>query len=232
MASINGTLREMRCLVCLILLVTASAGAQDTEDARALLQKTESLARSVKNWRAEVVETSHISGHGINLQDQVHIKIAAQSPLKMRRENSGSDQTILVCDGIESLYMGDGHNYYRGSATTNPDCDFPLSSFYKLQKDFVSASIVAHDQVVLADGNHICDVVRAEWKSAGSNVVRTMCIDPTSGFIWRDVTDTNNAVMRSVETTTFTSYENNPTFPPDTFKISIPPGAVEAKPPI
>jgi outer membrane lipoprotein-sorting protein len=109
MAEHHGTLRGMYGLVCVILLVTAGAFAQDTEDARALLQKTESLARSVKSLRAEVVEISQISGHGMNMQDQVHIKIATQSPLK-RRENSGSHQTVLVCDGADSFYTGDGHS--------------------------------------------------------------------------------------------------------------------------
>src|SRR5216683_2717866 len=132
----------MYALVCLILLVAAGGGAQDTNDASALLQKAESLARSVKSWRAEIVETSQVSGHGMNLQDQVRVKIAAQAPLKMRRENSGDDQTVLVCDGSESFYMGDGHNYYRNSAKANQDCDFPLRSSYQLGKDPVSVLIV------------------------------------------------------------------------------------------
>jgi outer membrane lipoprotein-sorting protein len=186
----------------------------------------------VKSWRAEIVETGQVSGNGMDLQDRVHVKIAAQAPLKMRRENSGDDQTILVCDGAESFYSGDGHNYYRNSAKINQDCDFPLGSSYQLGKDPVSVSIVGHDHVGLADGNHGCDVVRAEWKVAAGGSVRTMCIDPTSGLILRDVTEINSESMRSVRTATFTSYESNPTFPPDTFKFSIPQGAVEAKPPI
>jgi len=218
----------MYALVCLILLVAAGDGAQDTNDAKALLQRAESLARSVKSWRAEIVQTGQISGHGMNLRDQVRTKIAVQAPLKMRRENSGDDQTVLVCDGTESFYMGDGHSYYRNSAEANQDCNFPLSSSYQLPKDPVSVSIVGHDRIALADGSHACDVVLAESK----NAVRTMCIDPTSGFILRDVRTFNNEGIQSVTTATFTSYESNPTFPPDTSKFSIPLGAVEAKPPI
>jgi outer membrane lipoprotein-sorting protein len=61
-----------------------------------------------------------------------------------------------------------------------------------------------------------------------------MCIDPAAALILRDVAESNdeNTVIRMVKTTTFISYESNPTFPPDTFSFSIPPGAVEAKPPI
>lgn len=218
----------MYALVCLILLVAAGDGAQDTSDAKVLLQRAESLARSVKSWRAEIVHTSKLSGNGMDLQSQVRVKIAVQAPLKMRRENSGDDQTVLVCDGAESFYMGDGHGYYRNSAEANQDCSFPLSSSYQLGKDTVSVSIVGHDRIALADGSHACDVVQAESK----NAVRTMCIDPTSGFILRDVRTFNNEGLQSVTTATFASYESNPAFPPGTFKFSIPPGAVEAKPPI
>jgi outer membrane lipoprotein-sorting protein len=232
MARRRGTLSRMCRLLWVILLVTASAGAQDADDATALLRKTESLAGSTKSWRAEVVKRSQISGLGMNLEDEVHIKIAAQAPLKMRRENSGGDQTVLVCDGTDSFYSGDGHSYYRSPAKANPDCDFPLSSFYQLSNDPTSALLLGHDHVALADGDHACDVVRAEWKAAAAHVVRTMCIDPASGLIWRDVSENESAGMRAVVTTTFTSYESSPALPPDTFKFSIPPGAVEAKPPI
>jgi hypothetical protein len=148
--------------------------------------------------------------------------------MKMRRENSGDDQTLLVCDGTESFYTGDGHGYYRNPVRVNPDCEFPMRSSYQLAEGLVSIALVAHDHVVLTDGSHACDVLRAEWKGA----VRTMCIDPTSGFILRDAMNINKEGMRSVTTATFVSYESNPVFPPDTFKFSIPPGAVEAKPPI
>ena len=219
-------------MVWMILLVAVGGGAQDTNDARTLLQKAESLARGVKSWRAEIVETSKLWGNGMDMQSQIRVKIAVQTPLKMRRENSGDDRTVLACDGTESFYMGDGHNYYRDSAEANQDCGFPLRASYQLGKDPVSVSIIGHDHVVLADGNHVCDVVRVEWKVAERSSIRTMCIDPISGFILRDITESNKGGMRSVVTATFTSYESNPTFPPDTFKFSIPPGALEAKPPI
>jgi outer membrane lipoprotein-sorting protein len=61
-----------------------------------------------------------------------------------------------------------------------------------------------------------------------------MCNDPLSALILRDVakSDDEKTGIRMVHTIAFTSYESNPTFPPDTFRFSVPPGAVEAKPPI
>jgi outer membrane lipoprotein-sorting protein len=214
------------------LVLLTKVGAGESSDARALLTKAESVASSTTNWRAEVVDRSRVFGQGVDLQDEVHIKIAAQAPLKLRRENSGADRTILVCDGVESFYSGDGHNYYRTDAKVNPDCNYPLSSFYKLSPNPISASIVGDDHVTLADGEHSCDIVRAEWTLHGTHVLRTMCIDPTSGLILREIVENDRAGMRMISTITFTSYELNPEFSPDTFRFSIPAGAVEAKPPI
>jgi outer membrane lipoprotein-sorting protein len=218
----------MYALVYLILLLAAGSGAQDNNEAKAFLRKAESQARSLKSWRAEIVETSQLSGNGMDMQSQIRTKIAVQAPLKMRRANGGDDQTVLVCDGSENFYSGDGHSYYRNSADVNQDCEFPLRSSYQLREGPVSISFVGHDQVALTDGSHTCDVLRAQWKDG----VRTMCIEPTSGLILRDFTDITKNGLHSVTTTTFTSYESNATFSPDFFKFSIPPGAVEAKPPI
>jgi len=61
-------------------------------------------------------------------------------------------------------------------------------------------------------------LVRATWKHGTANTVCTMCIDPAAALILRDVAESNdeNTVTRMVKTTTFISYESNPTFPPDT----------------
>jgi outer membrane lipoprotein-sorting protein len=224
----------MRRLFWVAPLAFVLAPAQSVEDATELLRKVQSLAEGTKSWRAEVVERSQISGGGMNLQTEVRTKIAVQAPLKMSRQNSGADQTILVCDGAEAFYSGDGHSYYRSQAKVNSDCNFPLSRFYKLENNPATVSVVGRDQVRLADGNLDCVLVRATWKHATVNAVRTMCIDPTSALILRDVAESEDEKtgIRMVNTTAFTSYESNPTFPPDTFKFSVPPGAVEAKPPI
>ena len=66
----------------------------------------------------------------------------------MRRENSGDDQTILVCDGAEAFYSGDGHNYYRGEAKVNPDCSFSLNRFYNLENNPASAEVTGRDHVL------------------------------------------------------------------------------------
>jgi outer membrane lipoprotein-sorting protein len=213
-------------------LISFMAPAQSVDAAADLLRKAQSVAESTMSWRAEVVERSEITGSGINLKSEVRTRIAVEPPLKMRRQNSGDDQTVLVCDGTEFFYSGDGHSYYRGEAKVNPDCDFALSRFYKLEKNPITTTIAGRDHVRLADGDRQCVLVRAGWKHETVNSVRTLCIDPASMIILRDLAETEEEKtgIRMVNTTTFITYESNPRFQPDTFKFSIPAGAVQATP--
>lgn len=223
----------MRLLLWLFIVVVP-VRAQSIEDATELLRKARAFGESTRSWRAEIVETSKLSGPGINLQDEVRTKIAVQPPLKVRRQNSGDDRTILVCDGAEAFYSGDGHSYYKDNAKVNSGCHLPLLEFYHLDENPDSVSILGEDDVRLADGDHHCVMVRAMWKQETRSTVRTMCIDPSRPLILRDVIETGNEKtgMRSITTTTFIDFESNPTFSPETFRFLIPPGAVEAKPPI
>ena len=162
-------------------------------------------------------------GRGMNLQSEVRTKIAAQ--------RSGSDETILICDGVETFYSGDGRSYYKGDARVTPQCDLPLSKFYELDNSPASFSMIGRDRARFADVDLPCLVVRAEWMEGTVNVVGTMCIDLARPLILRDVIESQDETgIRSVKTTTFRDFESNPTFPPDAFRFSIPPSAVEAKP--
>jgi outer membrane lipoprotein-sorting protein len=228
-------------LLWIATLVSIPLRAQNVEDATELLRTVRSFAESIKSWRAEVVQTSQMSGPGLdprlNLQDEVRTKIAAQPPLKMIRQNSGSDRTVMVCDGAESFYSGDGHSYYKYEVRVTPKCDLPLSGFYNefYNMNNISAPIsaVGRDHVRLADGDRDCIVVRAASKQGTVNAVQTMCIDPTRPMIVRYVKEVEDEStgFRSLYTITFSDFEINPAFPPDTFRFSIPPGAVEAKAP-
>jgi outer membrane lipoprotein-sorting protein len=153
--------------------------------------------------------------------------------MKMSRQNSGGDQTIMVCDGVETFYSGDGSSYYKGNAAVTPQCDLPLSRFYELARDPASVSFVGNDHVRLVDEDRRCAVVRATWKQETTSTVRTMCIDVVRPLILRDVLERadEKTGMRSVKTLTFINFETDPIFSPDAFRFSIPPGAVQAKSP-
>ena len=232
----NGKLDAMRSLLWVLLLV-APACAQSVEDATVFLQKATAFGESTRSWRAEVVETSKLSGPGImDLQDEIRTKIAAQPPLKMSRQNSGSDRTVMVCDGADVFYSGDGHSYYKhkDEAGVTSQCDLPLIKFYDSYNNPTSVSAVGEDQVPLKDGVRRCVVIRAVLKQRTVNTIRTMCIDPSRPLILRDVIESEDEKtgIRSSRTITFIDFESNPTFSLDTFRFSVPPGAVEAKPPI
>jgi outer membrane lipoprotein-sorting protein len=233
MAHRGAKLNAMCRLFWIFSLVSMQVLGQNVEDAAELLRTAAEFAENTKSWRAEVVETSQLSGRAMNLQSQVRIKIAAQPLLKMSRQNSGDDRTIMVCDGAETFYSGDGVSYYKGNASVTPQCDLPLSKFYDLAKEPTSVSVVGDDHVLFANEDRRCAVVRATWKQDAVNTVRTMCIDVVRPLVLRDVLEQEDEKtgMRSVKTTTFSNFEIDPVFPPDAFRFSIPPGAVEAKRP-
>lgn len=237
MGAKNDSLNPVHRLLWPLLVASLLACAQTAQDADELLQKAQSTAESIKSWRAEVIQKTRISAPGIDLKSEVATKFAAQSPLLLNRQNSGDDKTTIVCDGAHLFYSGDGHSFQRSDATVSPQCNFPLSSFYKsenLENTAATAAIVGHDHVRLSDGDRPCVLVHAEWKLDKGSNIHTLCIDPASALILRDVAEIKDekSGARAITTTLFTSFETNPTFPPDTFKFSIPPGAVEAHPPI
>src|SRR5437870_2593266 len=126
----------MHRLLWTAMLISVPLRSQKVADATELLQEARSFAEGTRSWRAEVVETEQVSGRGMNLQSEVRTKIAAQPPQKMSRQNSGSDRTILVCDGVETFYSGDEpSSYYKGDATVTPQCDLPLIKFYELDNN-------------------------------------------------------------------------------------------------
>lgn len=56
-------------LICAVWLPVGAAGwADGTAEAIALLARVRSVAEGMKNWRADVVETSQITGGGMNLR--------------------------------------------------------------------------------------------------------------------------------------------------------------------
>jgi len=222
----------VRPILVIGVLVLGSASAQSVRDGVGLLRKVEARAKKASNFRAEVVEKSQSAALGTDVSEEVHIAFSSQVPLKMRRENSGDDRTLLVCDGTESFYSGDGLSYYRNPATLHSDCSLPLVSLFRLSDDAVSVSVISKDHVVLAQGDRACTVVRAEWRPpTGATVVRTMCIDPEWDLILRDVTVTETAKMRISVTSTFLSYESNPKFSSNTFHFVPSANMREAKAP-
>ena len=216
------------------------ASAEAADDAFLLLQKVGESARMTNNWRAEVVEVHQITGQGMNLRDEVHFKIAVKGPLKMRRESTGADNAISVCDGTDKFYTGDGHGFYRTPAAVSNDCNLPLAEFYKLEDSPTSAVITGRDRVQLTEGLRECDVVRAEWtvdvNDTGRHwqAIRNMCIDTERLLILRDTLESTDSAsdLHSLRTITFLSLEKNPLFTPDTFQVSLPTGAVEDQGPL
>jgi hypothetical protein len=69
-------------VVALLLFFVGALSAQ-TDDGQALLREVASSARSAKNWRAEGVSISELTGRGMHLHAESHFKLAVQGPSKM-----------------------------------------------------------------------------------------------------------------------------------------------------
>ena len=188
-----------------------------------MLRKARSIAAGINTWRAEVVKRSQISGGGLNLDSEVRTKIAVLAPLKLSRKNRGDDKTILICDGVDTFYSGDGHSSYRGKAAVMPQCDFPLNKFYELDDNSPSTSIIGHDRVRLADGDRPCVLVKTTSNRDSVSTVHIMCIDTASALILRDIAQIidDKTGGRMVKTITFAEFETNPSLPPDTFTFPV-----------
>ncbi len=220
-----------------VMLLTGSLQVRSAPDATELLQRAKSFGENTRSWRAEAVQTMQVSEPGLKIPStDIHIKLAAESPLKMSRVNSGDDRTTTVCDGNQKFYSGDGLSYYLNQE--GGQCSFSLLSFYEpsLMNFMPSSSnpasvlVIGEDHVRLTDGEKPCVVVRIVLDRESTHAVRTMCIDPTRPVIMRDVVEIENKAkgFRSLTTTTFLSFEDHPNFDPDTFRITIPPGAYRA----
>lgn len=220
-----------------VMLLTGSLQAQSVPDATELLQRVKSFGENTSTWRAEAVQVMEVSEPGLTLASaKIHIKLAAESPLKMSIVDSGDDRIATVCDGTQQFYSGDGISYYL--SREGGQCSFPLLSFYEPSlMNFIgpnsnpaSVSTIGKDHVRLTDGERPCVVVRIVLDRESIRATRTMCIDPTRPVILRDVVDIEDKAkgFRSSITTTFLSFEDHPSFAPDTFRITIPPGAYRA----
>lgn len=218
-------------------VLIAQAHAQ-TSDAAELVKKAKAFGNSTSTWTAEVTEVSKIEGPGMKVMGEIHTRMAAEPSLKMSRVNSGDDRTIMVCDGTNFFYLGDGLTYDQREATQQ--CNVPLISLYdgtlkelsKLSNGLTSLSKVGEDHVLLSDGDHPCVLIRAEFKQESWRRIGTMCIDPVRPVVLRDVSEAANpgTGVSGTTTRTFTAFELNPSIPPNTFHFTIPPGAAKLPP--
>jgi hypothetical protein len=221
------------------MLLVSPVQAQSAPDATDLLQKAKIFGENTRTWRAEAVTTTRVYGPGLQVpESNVHSKLAAQvqPSLKMSIVNSGDDRTVRVCDGTQEFYSADGLTYSLSKA--NGQCGLPLLSFYQPSlmnligpnSKPLSVSVVGEDHVRLIDGDRRCVLVRVVSVQETIHAVRTMCIDPVRPIILRDVVSGENEAShyKWSTTTTFTSFENNPTFAQDAFRITIPAGGYQA----
>jgi hypothetical protein len=202
-----------------LTLIAFTAAAQPADPAADLLRKLGAVAEATTSWRAEIVEDTEFGFPGAMNRGHLRFTVAANAPLKMRRQNSGDDRTSMVCDGKESFHSPDGRSYTRGAAAVNPNCNYTLSWFYNLEPNPVSVTIVGRDRVQLDAQDRPCTLLRVEWRRDDLQSVRTFCVDDEWTVALREVDEGQKATAgaRMRRTLTFVSFERNPRFAPGTF---------------
>jgi len=101
----------------------------------------------------------------------------------------------------------------------------------------VSVTLVGGDHIPFEGVSHDCDTIRAEYKipasssrsagaTAGTTIVRTMCIERSRRLILRDRTESwaTGSNARFTRTVTFSSYERDVDIPEEAFRFEVPTG--------
>jgi TonB family protein len=213
--------------ICALLL-----SAQGDDHALNLLKQAIAAAGTTTTFRAEGTTVGEMTGAGMNIKDQpIYFRVAAESPLRTHRENSGGDHTQSRCDGAEVLYTA-GSGFYR--SRKQDGCTMSLADLLHVEDNPATATLVGHDQVQLADGIHNCELIRGDWTPVRNNgvtwhAVKTLCIEPERGLILRYESEATagGTDLHAVEKLLFTAIDLNPRFSAGLFAFSVPTGSIE-----
>ena len=226
----------MKTMACTTLFVTSVlCPAQTKVDPNALLEQIVAAERGTMARHAEGVETSDLTGEGMNLHTEVTFKGFFRDPSHMRWEATGDNRTLVVCDGTDHwTYSEPGTGFYRYPVEEMP-CASRLPAFDDLLDHLVSVTVTGGDHVPFEGAGRDCDVLRAEYSiprarganaAAGTTIIRTLCVDSARKLILRDRTE-SSAIGSStlfVQTTAFSSYERDAEIPAEAYRFEVPTG--------
>jgi TonB family protein len=218
-----------------LLVAAALFSAQSNINPRALLEEIASSERGTRSWRAEGVETSELTGEGMNLHAEISFKAAYRDTSHLRWESGGDNRSLTVCDGADHwTYAEPGTGFYRNPVGASP-CRSQLPPFSGLLDNMVSVAFVGADQVQFEGVSTNCTMIRAEYRipasrsastTAGTTIIRTICVEPTRRLILRDRTETwaTGSNARSIRTITFSSYQRDADITEAAFRFEVPTG--------
>jgi TonB family protein len=222
-------------IVSFLAVAPALCPAQTNADPHALLEQIVAAERGTQVRHAEGVETGDLTGEGMNLHTEVAFKAVFRDPSHVRWETTGDNRTLVVCDGADHwTYSEPGIGFYRYPVGDMP-CASQLSAFDDLLDHLVSITITGGDHVPFDGASQDCDVLRAEYSipaarganaTAGTTIIRTLCVDWAQRLILRDRTESSaiGSNIRFVKSIAFSFYHRDAEIPADAFRFEVPTG--------
>jgi len=213
----------------------ALCSAQTKVPPHTILEQITASERETKTRHAEGVETDELAGEGMNLHTEITFKAFFRDPSHVRWETTGDNRTLMVCDGADHwTHSEPGTGFYRHPVEVSP-CRPQLPAFGGLLDNLVSANVVGSDHVPFESVQRDCDMLRAEYwipasrgasATAGTTIIRTMCVEPARRLILRDRTEswTTGSNTRFTRTITFSAYERDAEIPEEAFRFVVPTG--------
>jgi TonB family protein len=224
---------EINLTATFLVAAAALFSAQTDINPRALLDEISTSERGTRFWRAEGVEIFELTGEGMNLHTEITFKAAYRDTSHLRWETTGDNRSLTVCDGADHwTYSEPGTGFYRNPVETG-ECRSQLPPFRSLLDNLVSVTFVGGDQIQFEGVLDNCSTIRAEYRipdsrspTAGTTIIRTMCIEPARRLILRDRTESwaTGSNTRSIRTITFSSYQRDIEIPAETFRFEVPTG--------
>jgi TonB family protein len=225
------------CLSVSFLVASVLCSAQTNADPHALLEQIVAAERGTQVRHAEGLETGDLTGEGMNLHTEVTFKGFFRDPSHVRWETTGDNRTLVVCDGTDHwTYSEPGTGFYRYPVEEMP-CASRLPAFDDLLDHLVSVTITGGDHVPFEGAGRDCDSLRAEYSipaargasaTAGTTIIRTLCVDSARKLILRDRTESSaiGSSTRFVQTIAFSLYERDAEIPAGAFRFEVPTGTL------
>jgi len=226
---------DIKLTAAFLVVSAALCSAQTKVAPHAVLEQIAASERATRTWHAEGVETDELAGEGMNLHREITFKAFFRDPSHVRWETTGDNRTLMVCDGAAHWTFSEpGTGFYRHPVEVSP-CRSQLPAFGDLLDNLVSASVAGSDHILFEGVSRDCDLVRAEYwipasrgasASAGTTIIRTMCVEPARRLVLRDRTEswTTGSNTRFTRTITFSSYERDAEISEDAFRFVVPTG--------
>lgn len=195
-------------------------------------------------WRAtgEFTSENARAGGAARSVFQYAFTIAIAHPNLMRLDITHPGYVRSICDGTTGwTYVQGMKQYTRAASTSAPACtEIPRPAEYLL--DGLKTAVVGSVETLSVDYKSInCRLIVGTYDHIDDRawapiapqhrtgpLTRTMCIDPDRLLLLRDRIVHEVDSKSHVDMTTYTTVEENPTLPPDTFQFSPPPNSTEA----